>query len=86
MSNVVLSAFVAFSCFIVLLLMMLMLSKHTTESGSDSKPSIWRRLFLGESLTEAGMRYRIIAFIAMMFTFINIIGTVVIYLASQVKV
>ncbi len=84
-SNVAISAFVAISCFIVALLMTWMLSRHTTPSDKATKPSIWQRLFMGESLTETGMRYRLFAFIAMMFSIINIIGTVVIYLASQAQ-
>jgi len=84
LSNVTLSAIAAGGFFVIAILMILMISRHTIASAT--KPSIWRRLFTGESLTESGMRYRLIAFIALMFTFMNIIGTVVIYLASQAKV
>lgn len=83
LSNVTLFALAAGGFFVVAILMILMISRDTI--ASTTKPSIWRRLFTGESLSESGLRYRIIAFIALMFTFMNIVGTVVIYLASQAK-
>jgi len=86
LSNVTLSAMAAAGFFVLTLIMAAMLSRHSTDMASDNKPSFWRRLLTGESLTETGLKFRIGVFIALMFTFMNIIGTAVIFLAEQAKI
>lgn len=77
-----LSAVAVLFFFVCSVFLLVMVARHTQVS--DKPVSLFKRLLTGETLTETGLRYRIAVFIALMFTFMNTIGTVVIFLSAQV--
>jgi hypothetical protein len=85
LSYVYVSAAVAIAFFVMALILAVQTSRHVELKESAKHQSVLRRLLSGESLTETGMKYRIAVFIALMFAFMNTIGTVVIFLATQMN-
>jgi len=83
LSPVQISASVALICFVVAIILLVLVARHSDISNRDKAPSLLKRLLSGETLSESGLRYRIAVFIALMFAFMNTIGTVVIFLAAQ---
>jgi hypothetical protein len=85
LSSVQISATVAIICLVSALLLLILVARHSDVANIDKPPSLFKRLLSGETLSEIGLRYRIGVFIALMFAFMNTIGTVVIFLASQTQ-
>ena len=83
LTPVQISAGVAILCFVAAILFMAMVAKHSQTGNTETPVSFFKRMLNDANLSEAGMRYRIAMFIALMFTFMNLVGTVVIYLAAQ---
>lgn len=83
LTPVQISASVAIICFVTAIILVGLVARHSDISSKDNAPSLFKRLLSGETLSESGLRYRIAVFIALMFAFMNTIGTVVIFLAAQ---
>lgn len=83
LSNVQISAGVAILCFVAAILLMSRLARHSKDMDKDNPTSLLKRLLYGDTLTEIGQRYRIAVFIALMFAFMNTIGSAVIFIATK---
>ncbi len=82
LSNVHIAGAAAIGFFVLAVLMTLLMSRHIIK-GESNTPGILKTLFRGEPLSETGMRYRIGAFIAIMFAIMNTLATAFIYIAEQ---
>jgi len=85
-SNVYIAGAAAISCFVIAIIMMLLMAGQIDRSDEGRPVSFFKSLFGGESLTQKGMNYRIIVFIALMFTIMNILATVFIFIAEQTQI
>jgi len=83
MTPVQISASVAIICLVTAIILLVLVARNSDIANRDKAPSLLKRLLSGETLSESGLRYRIAVIIALMFAFINTIGTVVIFLAAQ---
>ena len=86
LTPVQISAGVAIICFVAAILFMIMVARHSHNANSETPVSLFKRMLNDIYLSETGLRYRIAMFIALMFAFMNLIGTVVIYMAAQTPV
>jgi uncharacterized membrane protein YqiK len=76
-------ALVTVTCLLVAIVLIIFMARNT-QADQTNAVSIRQQLFSGATLTETGLRYRMGVFIAFMFMFMNIVATVVTFLATIV--